>query len=79
MTNEEVWRAIEQLTEAVEQQNDELRLRNALLAVQVLNAERAHREQMMYETGRESNSYHWSRFASDVADALHTLENDIDQ
>lgn len=78
MTDEEVWRAINELAEAVEEQNERLRTRNAVLAVLAMNHESQHRERRNEEPPT-SYSYTWSRFAADVQDALTTLEEDLDK
>lgn len=70
--------AIQELTEAVEQHNEQLQIQNAILAVNAMNAESRHREKRNNEPPT-SYSYTWTRFAADLADALHTFEEDLDE
>lgn len=77
MTDEEVWRAIENLTEAIEEQNRQMRIQNAVLAVSAVNAESRDREKRRDEPPTTYN-YSWSRFGADFEDALWTLEEEYD-
>lgn len=78
MTDEEVLWKLDELREAVEEQNEQLRTTNALLAVFVMNHESQFRRERN-NVEPTNYSYNWSRFVTDVADALHTLEEDLDQ
>lgn len=55
----------------------ELRMTNAILAVLARNMESQHRRAAREEPPT-SYSYDWTRFGSDVADALLTLEEEVD-
>lgn len=70
--------AVEELTEAVEERNRQMRIQNAILAVSVVNAETRSR-QTRREEPPTSYSYSWARFGSDLADALLTIDEEIDE
>lgn len=78
MTSEELLWKLDELREAVEEQNEQLRLQNAILAVQTRNQESMFRRERNNEPPT-SYSYTWTRFGADLADALHTFEEDLDK
>ncbi len=55
----------------------ELRITNAILAVFARNAESEYRRSAREEPPT-SYSYSWSRFGTDVADAMLTLEEEVE-
>jgi hypothetical protein len=71
--------AIEDLTAAVQEQTQQIRVQNALLAVMAMNFERQHRENWELEFGDERKGYTWTRLAADIEDALYTFEEDLDR
>jgi hypothetical protein len=77
MTSEEVL-AMQKLTEAVEQHTEELRLQNAILAVQTMNEEKRYRQQANHEEPT-SYSYTDKRFAGDLDGAIHTFEEELER
>jgi len=70
---------IEDLTRAVQEQTQQIRFQNSLLAVMAMNFERQHREYWELEFGDERKAYTWTRLAADIEDALHTFEEDLEQ
>ena len=70
--------AIQELTEAVEQHNEQMRLQNAVLATFVMNHENQYRKRRRDEPPT-NYSYTWRGFAGDLQDALHTFEEDIER
>lgn len=74
MPDEELWWELQDLTEALEEHNQQMQVQNAILAVLAMNFERQHRENWELEFGDERKSYTWTRFGTDVRDALLTLE-----
>lgn len=57
---------------------EQLELTNAILAVIAMNHETQFRRERNNEPPT-NYSYTWRRFATDVSDALHTFEEDLDR